>query len=245
MDPVSLHKYLYGGASPLDRADPSGLMLTSSDMLGALASIQILAAIALPKIGSVWSAITANWLTIQAIADKTLFWVDVATTTLGAAQEAAFRVTEAMDRMASVGMNTHVEYPAGDCARGTRFGQVVNQNLADSFPAIDHFEGGAAISIKTTVTTDMPGKFVDTVGQWAAQLSGLEDPVEGYTASGQWVELDPKVDFKARGLLVAIPHEGLAWHPSTITWVNSQLRQIGRNMNVAIRLVPVRGLRGE
>ena len=119
------------------------------------------------------------------------FWVDIATTTLGATQEAVFRVTEAMDRMASAGMNTHVQYPAGDCARGTKFGHVVNQNLADNFPVIDHFEGGAAISIKTTVTTDMPGKFVDTVGQWAAELSGQEDPLRGYTASGECPDVAP------------------------------------------------------
>ena len=69
-----------------------------------------------------------------------------------------------------------------------------------------------------------------------------DTPLKGRTVTGQLVELDPRLDFTQRGLLVGIPHEPLPWNAS---WVNGQLSQMSRLFNVAIRIVPVCGLRGK
>jgi RHS repeat-associated protein len=48
-DPASLHRYLYGGANPVDRVDPSGLDWNLPSVSLAAANISIIAAVSLPR----------------------------------------------------------------------------------------------------------------------------------------------------------------------------------------------------
>jgi hypothetical protein len=231
-DPVSLHKYLYAGADPANKVDPTGLFLTLPEISGILGSLTTLAAIALPRFQAVLSFVSLNYFTIQ----RTIEYVEFGANVIGA----TFAAVDIAERMATNLSTTNVTYPAGNGPRGLQVGRIAGQNLADNFPTIDHFEDGAAVSIKSTVAIQNQADLIQNIGNWAAELDGIDQDLIGRDAAGNPFRVRV-ADIRSRGLVVAIPYEPLPWNAAA---VSSQVRSISRLFRTSIRIVPVRGLRG-
>ena len=86
---------------------------------------------------------------------------------------------------------------------------------------------------------------MQAVGNWAAELEDWDYPVKVTYRSGKQEWVDPRVDVSARGLLVGVDIEDVRSWGGNARWVDSQLGQLNRMFNVAIRLGPARNLRGK
>jgi len=105
---------------------------------------------------------------------------------------------------------------------------------------IDHFDDGAAVSIKSTVAIEDQGRLLQNIGNWAAELDSIDQDLNGRDAAGNPFRVRV-TDIRTRGLLVAIPHEPVGWNAASFF---SQVRRISQLYKTSIRVVPVRGLRG-
>ena len=161
---------------------------------------------------------------------------EIATAGVGLLETTSFL----LERMSSQLLSSNDIYPSGPAPRGFEVGRRAGQNLAENFPKIDHYEGGVAVSIKSTTQVEDSGTFVRNVETWATELRDAKQPLRGRTSAGQGVIVDMR-QARGRALLVAIPLEPLPWNPSTVA---RQLSAVSQRLNVVIRIVPLRGLRG-
>jgi RHS repeat-associated protein len=232
-DPASLHRYLYAAADPLNRVDPTGRFFSSADVMGALSSLQTLAAIALPQIGAALEALAPLYFATL----KVVFWADVALTVAGAAATVGGVI---LDGMASRLEATNTTFPAGSGPRGLEIGRVAGQNLADNFPKIDDFEfdQGVATSIKSTTQVRSQAQLVKLIAGYAGELDTIDRDLRGYDSMGRAVVI-PASAVKVRQLLIAVP----PLEPQIARGLSGQLAQVARIMGVNIRLVQLRGLK--
>jgi hypothetical protein len=181
----------------------------------------------------VLSWVSLNYFTIQ----RTIEYVEFGANVIGA----TFAAVDIVERMATSLSTTNVTYPAGNGPRGLQVGRIAGQNLADNFRAIDHFEDGAVVSIKSTTAIEDQGRLLQNIGNWAAELDDINSPLRGRTTDGRPITITPE-QIRTRGLLVAIPHEPVPWNAAAFM---SQVRRISQLYRTSIRVVPVRGLRGQ
>jgi hypothetical protein len=236
-DPASLHKYLYAASDPVNKIDPSG-----NSFLGQMYSIgsmmTVLAGTMMYRLQPILAWFHINFLRIQRAAE----WVSFSLTALDVTTDIAFRSASVVDRMASTLISADENYPRGPFPRGHQVGHVAGMNLGDNFPAIDHFEDGIGVSIKSTTAVDTEDKLLTNVRRWAHDVNDrTQAPLSGRDIHGNRITIQPQ-DMQGRALLVAVPYEPYNWNAARIM---SEVRRIAQQTRTAIRIVPVRGLRGQ
>ena len=203
--PLSLHKYLYCNADPVNRIDPSGQM--SFGELGAvMTKIGTLAARTYGAVNNMrWMA----YARLTPVVEKGLqafFWADVAATTIGAAAvitpellNSAANLADRINRAYS--MNT-AQIPQGWGTRGfaieniggqqleTMGGTYVGGNVKGIDGTIGIAEGNVLVSFKSHDLAD--DKLVEQIGKHMRQLSQLDpEEIRGTTAGRTRYALPP------------------------------------------------------
>jgi RHS repeat-associated protein len=236
-DPSSLHKYTYAAGNPADRIDPTGRFFSAADVTSALATLSIIAAVAVPRLAAALNA-TAP---LANVALRVVFWADVTVTTVSATGVAANHILDAMTSRLEAADSGGLVYPPGNKPRGYEIGHVAGQNLSDTFPIIDDFdfENGVATSIKSTTQVQSRGQLVDIIAGYAGEFDLIDDDLSGLDNNGARVVV-PVNSIRSKNLLMVVPR----LQPAVSRGLAADLARVARVMQVNIKLVQVRGLRG-
>jgi RHS repeat-associated protein len=230
-DPITLHKYLYVGADPLDRADPRGNDFDLASLQTAGAAFTTLATTALVSFQNVLGSVYVNLYRIPQIIEQANTVATVAGGTF-----------EILRLLGTNVLNYAESYSRGPVIRGTQFEEAAGANLSRTFPAIDYFDpnGGVAVQIRSTTQTQSPEALLAVVRRGVNRLNNLPPTLVGTDRAGDRVAIQA-ADIQGKALLVGIPAKPLPWFGIFL----QRVRQISESEGVAITVQFVEGLEGE
>ena len=229
--PASLHKYLYAAADPVNALDPSGNQIDeeaeaasigiTEDATENLAYVRI--------INTYYSILFRVPQIVQA--------VQTGVTVLGFAASAA----SVLQQLGSNLLANTQPYSSVPTARGFQVGQYAGQNLDKNFPGIDDFRNGIATQIKSTNQVVSAEQLLGVVRNSAQDLSNLEFPLKGATASGTQIVIQAG-QVQGRALLVVIPAQP---YDFDLRAVMGEIQEIANSEKICIALQEVEALEGQ
>jgi RHS repeat-associated protein len=221
-DPVSLHRYLYASANPVNRLDKSGLDDLEEEEAAAAGqgTIRSMATVVFRNvIGYVYS----NLNTLPLLVEKGVFWLTAGTIALGALAKAP---TALLSLARSVENYNGPKFPAGNFPRGIDVGRAAGQNLGDRFPVLDNFDfqSGETTQIFSTTQVNNPTALVAAIRSKASafqQAFDSRDTFTGLDSDGLPVTIQ-KSSVTKTNMLVVTPRIG----SFSLTQIAGQLAQI-------------------
>src|SRR5689334_3901060 len=152
--PASLHKYLYTGANPVDRLDPSGNDWDLPSLNTALTTIGTLATSALITFQNVANAIYFNLYRVPQIIDH----VSTALLYLAGSLEIGIRATNAIEDMARNLQNSNTTFSVVPSQMGSQVEDVAGVNLQRNTQSYDSYypDTETVIQLKGTRQTSSP-----------------------------------------------------------------------------------------
>src|SRR5262249_41055754 len=153
--PPSLHKYLYAGADPIDRVDPSGRDWDLPSLNTAMAMMNSLAARSLLILTNVGGYIYFNLYRVPQIVDTVSNWLlfAQATTSIG-----GFIAKSVIETMASNLEDFNGKFSTGPSQMGSDVENVAGANLKRDAQSYDYYdaESQTVIQLKGTRQTSSP-----------------------------------------------------------------------------------------
>ncbi len=259
-DPVSLHRYLYASANPINNSDPTGHETLAGQVVtaGGIGSLASSLNVAISQ-----ATARALFLLTRAVlaSDKVLFYLEAGTAAVGAGAiiangavqltSTAFEaVADMTDKVVNSYANNNRQIPAGWSARGFALEQIGGQHLGEAYlggnvNTIDVFEGrGARIaaSFKSHALDpglpDLEGRYIAAFTRDAESLIDLERrQISGIRADGSRFNLAPGA-LDAKIVYAPIPEN----HARVLlsTRVSQSLREVAQRTRTIIVPVPVR-----
>jgi len=262
-DPVSLHRYLYASANPINNSDPSGHENLASQLVTAFGLGNLASSL---NVAISQATARALFLLTRAVlaSDKVLFYLEAGTAAVGAGAiiangavqltATAFEaVADMTDKVVNSYANNNRQIPAGWSARGFALEQIGAQHLGEAYlggnvNTIDVFEGrGArvAASFKSHSLDpglpDLEGRYVAAFTRDAEALIDLESrDIRGVRADGSRFRLAPG-SLDAKIVYAPIPEN----HARVLlsTRVTTALREVAQRTRTIIVPVPVKNWR--
>ncbi len=245
-DPISLHRYLYVGGSPVSRIDPTGLdglpsfsiSAAISGMLSTLSQISIRLLLSLKTTFYMTPLIIARALTVGELIGGGIAALSVISSTVLWLDSATHRLTQ----------NVHTP-PPGPGPRGLYFEPVTNLNLGGTVEAIDHYDADDRVIIQQRSNSlSSPSLRVRQQGVLSAIRGGFESmegiegrSIRGTTWYGRSVRF-PEGFFAGYrpGVVLLVPETYAPW----LSQVMGRAGGIARQYQGFVRIIPVRGWRG-
>jgi RHS repeat-associated protein/uncharacterized repeat protein (TIGR01451 family) len=213
--PLSLHKYLYAGANPVDHFDPSGKDFELGSVTTALGNALTIAGRTVIQARIV---LTGLYYTLgpalPLFVEKGVFWAIVVVLGAHFGLSALSGGLRAVDRlMLNAQSYKGGPFSAGWATRGMQAGRAAGQNLGDTFPVFDDFDfqTGEGSQVFSTNQIRTPQALIQAIGDKAAAFEqGFqehEDVFRGYDSSGGLIEFQKK-SVTSRNLVVITPPIG-------------------------------------
>jgi RHS repeat-associated protein len=242
-EPQSLHRYLYGNASPLSYTDPTGWETVEGLSIAQLGQ-QIVSNVSRASLGAI-SRYTINRLGYTAVQlavnyDTVLLYLELGGYAVGGAIAGAEAASEFLDTATQVWSNNTEPIPAGNVPRGIQLEKATQVNLGGNVSYIDGLYGDVGVSERTHDLAS-EGAYLESIRTDARKLSrATTTPITGVTTAGKAVEFVAGT-VKRTALLVGIPedHAYLMVRQSFI----DGLQRIRDDFHTVIRVVPVRSWR--
>lgn len=206
--PLSLHRYLYVAADPVNGLDPSGHQ-DDIDEVAEEAADQTLNSMSTLSIRSV---LTNVYLTlgraIPLLVEKGAFYLAAA----GAALKLISAAPTALDYLAQNIQDYTGTFSRGNFPRGMEVGRAAAQNLGDNFPVFDNFdsETGEGTQIFSTTQSQTTAQLVSAIRAKAEAFQrGFEsrEVFAGKNALGDYEQFYQS-DVKTRNMLVVTSPTG-------------------------------------
>ncbi|HIJ72031.1 MAG TPA: hypothetical protein HPP87_11820, partial [Planctomycetes bacterium] len=235
-DPLSRHRYLYCYGNPINAIDPSG-ELPSFTAVGQLVARSIESTIR--NIQGVYFTTVAPRLYFNLYRAFMLYqWAMYQMPRVYLALGAIDVSLTILDNMATTWLNNTQTIPAGNFDRGMMLHNMTGSNLGRTFPTIDHFENGVAVSIKTHSRATQ-SSFFTAVRSDLRSMVGIENiRLTGRSAGGFPIRIEPG-DIQTKCLLVAIPQTQSRW--LFMESFRNSIRQLQTQYRTTIKVVPVKG----
>lgn len=240
-DSLSLHKYLYCHADPVNGRDPSGHELNATGQLGVTGIIGLVARQTLTTVAR--GVARANWNLTRVVLNQDKIWFYMEATAAGAAG-LGFLGGIADDMAAKLLRNSEA-ISANDFERGRQIERIAGANLNGNVEAIDDLRpGGVATQVKSIGLEsgmDLDKRIANTIRDYAREMDGIEErELRGTASDGRRIVIRPGT-IQHKVLTVAIPEN----HGMVVQsrWVRQALENYRSTYRVYIQLVPVRGWR--
>ncbi len=238
-DPLSLHKYLYAHADPVNNLDPSGHETLGGQTVTA-GGISGLASQSLGVINALRARAYVNLARAVLNQDKIFFYLEAAS---AGAVGLGF-LGGIVDDMAGKLLQNTEAISDDPFTRGRQIERVAGANLAGNFEAIDDIRpGGVATQIKSIGLEsgmDLDRRLMNEVRDHARELGNVDRDLRGVSHDGKRVRIR-RDEIQHKVLTVAIPEN----HAPVVS--SRAFRQALANYrsaySVYIQVVPVRGWR--
>lgn len=225
---LSLHKRLYANANPVHFADPRG---TTADATSVTSTAAI-------SSGLISRLVVAGF-NVYFRTGPLVLYTTAALPAISLALEGVATGLEIIENIAER-WSKPIHIPAGPAPRGLVLGEAARQNLANSFPKIDHFEKGWGISIRTHEYVD-PKQLLKAIEADLADLKNVQrETLPGRLADGGEIVIRPGM-IQQKGLIVGV--RAAAIEVAEDGQFLRQVAQLARQARTVIRVIPVRSWR--
>jgi RHS repeat-associated protein len=235
--PPSLHKYLYTGANPVDRTDPSGRDFDLGSLSATLGALGTLASSALIAFQNVAYTIYFNLYRVPQIIDQ----VSTALLFVQGTFEAAFFAKNAIETVAQNLQNSNTTFSPAPSQMGSQIEDVAGVNLQRNTQSYDSYypESETVIQLKGTRQTSSPQALMGVVRGAVNNLNSAPDRVDTFYRTGQPVTI-VRSNLKVRAAVIAIPDEPVSWDFRAFL---AQVEQLEEAEQVLVKIVPTPGLK--
>jgi RHS repeat-associated protein len=233
-DPLSLHKYLYVAANPINQIDPSGNQI--DDVVAALGAALTIASSALPQVLSVLNTIYLNLWQLPLIVDEVTQYAVVASGAIQIIHEAS----QALPELANNLLSSDQEYSAGPSPRGFQVETAAGANLSATNRAFDDFRYGELTQIKSTTQVQTQATLIANIRSAAQKLGSTKGPYNLNLRGGGTVVVQEQ-QVTSKNLLFVIPDEALTFTQQSLL---PELQQIEQSEGIQIGVQAVQNLRG-